>query len=179
MAAAVGERGRVWAVEPLPANVERLEALKAANHLGQLEIYPLALSAAAATARLRLSRLPGGSGSGSFVAPWAREEFVEVATVPLDQLTLEAPEHLPLRLIKLDVEGFEAEVLAGATATLARWRPHVVCEFHDVLLRSAGSSSEMLLAAFARLGYAPAPPFGPRRGSLEGKVVDLLLVPGA
>jgi FkbM family methyltransferase len=179
LAAAVGGHGRVWAVEPLPANVERLRALKDANHLAQLDILPMALASSAGTAKLRLSSRPGGSGSGSFVAPWAREDFVEVETVPLDHLTADRPAVPHLRLVKLDVEGYETHVLAGAAETLRRWQPRVVCEFHDQLLRAAGSSSADLLAAFAGHGYAPAPPFDRPRGSLEGKVVDLLLVPHA
>lgn len=175
MCAAVGASGSVWAVEPLPANVERLHVLKDDNKLDQLKVFPVALSASESTGRLRLSSRPGGSGAASFVAPWGKEEFVEVTTTPLDQLTERSPKTGPLRLIKLDVEGFEVEVLAGAAATLATWRPMIICEFHDPLLRAAGSSAEQLLAAFDAHGYSPSAPFGRPKGSLDGKVCDMLL----
>ncbi len=76
MAAAVGPSGTVWAVEPFPRNVARLRALKEANHLEQLRIFPLALSSGTGTAELRLAAAPGGSAFPSFVAPWAGEERV-------------------------------------------------------------------------------------------------------
>ncbi|MEA2704641.1 MAG: hypothetical protein QOD63_2586 [Actinomycetota bacterium] len=177
MAAAVGAGGAVWAFEPFPRNVERLRALKDVNSLSQLRIFPVALAASAATAELRLSAEPGGSGFPSFVAPWAGGERVEVATCTLDELVEAHAPDCPLRLLKIDVEGAEVELLAGARATLSGPRPTVLCEFHDALLRAAGSSAEGLLAAFADAGYVPCPPFGRPRGSLEGAVVDLLLVP--
>lgn len=175
MASAVGKDGSVWAVEPFPRNVARLEALKASNDLSQLTILPVALSATDSTGRLKVSAERGGSGWGSFVAPWAKDESIEVPTVPLDRLTEEAPRGRVLRLIKVDVEGFEAEVLAGAEQTLAKWRPNVICEFHDPLLRAAGSSSEELFSAFREHGYIAVPPFARPEGSLDGKLVDILM----
>ena len=177
MAAAVGVSGAVWAVEPFPRNVARLVALKEANHLEQLRIFPVALSSGTGTAELRLAAAPGGSAFPSFVAPWAGNERVEVRTRTLDDLVAENAPDLPLRLLKIDVEGAEPDLLAGARDTLARLRPAVLCEFHDSLLRAAGTSAAGLLASFADWGYVPRPPFDLPRGSLDGALFDLLLVP--
>lgn len=179
MAAAVGPAGAVWAVEPLPRNVERLRALKDGNHLDHLHVFPVALSSRAATAELRLPAGTGGSGFASFVAPWAGEGRLEVRTRTLDDLVdAHGPAH-PLRLVKIDVEGAEGELLAGARTTLTAHRPVVVCELHDPLLRAAGTSAAGLLAAFADLGYRPAAraPFRRLPRSLDGVVLDVLLQP--
>ncbi len=177
MCAAVGPEGCVWAVEPLPRNLERLRALKEDNGLGQLHILPLALSSSASTARLRLPAEAGGSAFGSFVATWATSGSIEVETCRLDDLVEARHPGKPLRLLKLDVEGFEEQVLAGATDTLARSRPIVACEFHDQLLREAGTSAEGLLERFQSLGYQPQAPFGRPLGRLDGMVVDMVMVP--
>jgi FkbM family methyltransferase len=177
MCSAVGPEGRVWTIEPLPRNVDRLRRLKEANGLTQMEIFPVALASKDSTERLRLSAAPGGSGWGSFVAPWAGEGYVEVPTQPLDELVAARGPDRPLRLLKIDVEGFEPELLAGARVTLSRTRPVVICEFHDDLLRATGSSSEKLVDAFAELGYFPQSPFGRPSHSLDGKVLDMLLIP--
>jgi FkbM family methyltransferase len=177
MAAAVGAAGAVWAFEPLPGNVERLEALKGDNDLAQLTIVPVALSATAGVARLRLPANQHSSGFGSFVATWEREGELEVPTVPLDAVVDERGPDRPLRLLKIDVEGFEHEVLVGAEATLRRHRPLVLCELHDPLLRAAGGSAERLVARFAAYGYRPAEPFALPRTSLTGFIGDVLLVP--
>lgn len=177
MCAAVGPEGCVWAVEPLPRNVERLRTLKDRNGLRQLHILPLALSSSPSAARLRLPAEQGGSAFGSFVATWPTSGSLEVQTRRLDDLVEQRHPGKPLRLLKIDVEGFETNVLAGATETLARSRPIVVCEFHDQLLREAGSSAEGLLQQFESLGYRPQPPFGRPRGSLDGVVVDMVMAP--
>jgi len=177
MAAAVGPTGCVWAIEPLPSNGTRLQALKDVNGLRQLEVMTVALGSTEATSRLHGSLRPGGSGSGSFVAPWASHESVEVAMVRLDDLVARRAPDAPLRLVKIDVEGSEPDLLAGAGVTLTKHRPLVICEFHDPLLRAAGSSSEDLLASFSQLGYGPQAPFARPRRSLQGRVCDLLLVP--
>jgi FkbM family methyltransferase len=177
MAAAVGPKGCVWAIEPLSRNLQRLYALKEANGLDQLEILPVALSSTTSMGRLRLSYTAGGSGTGSFVAPWAKDEFVDVPTTALDTLVQEKDPGRPLRFIKMDVEGFEGELLTGAKDTLTTKRPFVLCEFHDPLLRAAGTSAAELLDRFAEYGYAPRPPFDGPPNTLDGKICDLLLVP--
>ena len=54
-------------------------------------------------------------------------EVVEV-TVQRARLDDLLPPALPIRLIKIDVEGAELQVLRGSTATLQRWPPYVVFE---------------------------------------------------
>jgi FkbM family methyltransferase len=177
MAAAVGPHGSVWAIEPLSRNLQRLHALKETNGLDQLVVLPVALSSTTSIGRLRLSYSAGGSGTGSFVAPWAKDEFVDVPTIALDTLVQEKDPGRPLRFIKMDVEGFEGELLTGAKETLTTKRPVVLCEFHDLLLRAAGTSASELLDLFSEYGYAPSAPFAGSPKSLDGRICDLVLVP--
>jgi hypothetical protein len=110
------------------------------------------------------------------VATWESAGEIDVATARLDDLVAERRPPGGLRLVKIDAEGFEPQVLAGATETLSTLRPLVLCEFNDVLLRQAGTSSDELLQRFAALGYAPV---GRRPATLAGRNVDLLLAHGA
>lgn len=174
----VGPSGAVWAVEPLPRNVKRLEALGATNGLDQLTVLPMALSSEAGTARLRLP-IRGGGAFGSFVATWETCGEVDVATARLDDLVAERRPPGRLRLVKIDAEGFEPQVLAGATKTLSTLRPLVLCEFNDVLLQQAGTSSAELLQRFAGLGYTPVPTLERPPTRIAGRNVDLLLAHGA
>lgn len=173
----VGPSGAVWAVEPLPRNVERLDALQARNGLDQLTVLPVALSSEAGTARLRLP-IRGGGAFGSFVATWETCGEIDVVTARLDDLVAERRPPGPLSLVKIDAEGFEPQVLAGATETLSTLRPLVLCEFNDILLHQAGTSSTELLQRFAGLGYAPVTPLERRPPKLAGRNVDLLLAHG-
>lgn len=172
----VGRDGLVWAVEPLPRNVERLRALAEANGLHQLEVLPYALGARRGMATIRLGG-EGASGYSSFTASWICNGSLDVPTERLDDLTAAVDHERPLRLVKLDVEGFEREVLAGAEATLRRWRPLVYCEFNDIILTDAGSSSAELLQCFRELGYSVAPAWQRAGQRLAGRNVDLLMAP--
>jgi FkbM family methyltransferase len=174
LCALVGPTGAVWAIEPLPRNVDKLEALKSRNELPQLSVFGVALSSQNGTARLRLPAR-GGGAFGSFVATWDTAGEVDVPTTRLDSLVASRPHPDRLRLLKVDAEGSEPQVLLGATETLSTLKPLVLCEFNDVLLQQAGTSSAALLQAFAGLGYAPISPLERRPQSLAGRTVDLLL----
>jgi len=175
LASAVGELGRVWALEPLPDNVERLRFLRERNELSQLEIFAVAAGAEEGTVSIGMPP-PGRSGWGSITKSWGISHRTEVPVDRLDRL-VEANEEEDRRvsLLKIDVEGYELEVIEGASSVLSRHRPMVYCEFNDVLQADRGRSSVELLASFAELGYQPVRPAA--AGDLSGKVVNLLLRP--
>ena len=173
----VGPRGRVWAIEPLPHNAARLCQLKDRNALDSLTIYEGGLSATAGHAELLLPE-GGDSAFASFAKTQGMTGALDVTTWPLDDLVYATDEGQrttgdgqKVAFIKLDVEGYEPQVLLGAERTLREMKPLVYCEFNDILLRGAGSSSDDLLRRFAALGYTPAQALPP----LDGQVVDVLL----
>ncbi|MDQ2912364.1 MAG: FkbM family methyltransferase [Chloroflexota bacterium] len=168
----VGRRGSVWAIEPVPRNVSRLIDLCGRNDLPQLRVFPVALGDATHSADLRLPA-SGHSGWASFTKTWDTKGSLSVPVVRLDALVDELRPQGRLRFIKIDVEGFEPEVLRGATETLRRYRPLILCEFNDVLLRDAGTSSVQLLELFATLGYRPSRPISPI--TLDGQLLDIVL----
>lgn len=171
---AVGPSGVVYAIEPLPANLARLTELKSDNALPQLVIEPYAVSDRSGTATLRIEALTGTSGHASFTASWIDSHAITVETRPIDDIV---PESTRVSVLKLDVEGAESVALDGATRVMTRDRPVVFCEFNDIVLRDAGSSSDALLAKFADLGYAPAPEYSARALRLVDAITDLLLLP--
>jgi FkbM family methyltransferase len=165
-----GPHGRVWAIEPVPRNVARLQQLKELNRLDHLTVFQGALSAAGGPAELRLPA-GGQSAYASFTKSSDMSGSIEVTTWRLDDLVYEARDDRRVACVKIDVEGYEPQVIAGAERTLREMKPLLYCEFNDILLRDAGSSADQLLQTLAQLGYRPvgSPP------SLTGRVVDLLL----
>jgi FkbM family methyltransferase len=141
-----GPAGRVVAVEPARATLTCLQRSVAENGLGNLVLCGAALSDREGQAELQvgphaeLNRLTSG-GSG----PAGALETVRLLT--LDRL---AQEHglSGLDFVKLDAEGEEARILAGAARLLAESSPLVMFE-----LKHGDQLDLALIAAFADLGY--------------------------
>jgi FkbM family methyltransferase len=105
----------VIAVEPLPRNLQLLRRNLAANGFTSVEVLPLGLSNKVGTRRLF-----GTGGCASFQRGWAGssdKHFHSVQVSTLDSIVMALPDRGPM-LIKMDVEGFELEVLSGAVKTL-------------------------------------------------------------
>jgi FkbM family methyltransferase len=176
LAARVGDSGHVWAIEPVPRNIECLRDLRERNGLKMVRTFGVALGAVDGTVTLRLPP-PGHSGWASVTASWIDADEITVPVRSLDSLVAEHGSEGRLALIKIDVEGYESEVLAGATETLRRFGPLLYVEFNDVILQDAGSSSVELLGRFRDAGYRPVDRAGSTAARLRMRVVDLLLEP--
>lgn len=175
LCAAVGPLGAVWACEPMPDNVHRLELLKSENDLDQLRILACAIGSQPGTISIGLPP-PGHSGWASITKSFGVADHATVEVETLDRLAeASAPTDRPLRLLKIDVEGYEFEVLAGAKAVIEAHHPLIYCEFNDILLRDRGRSSLELLATLAELGYRPSAIHAALVERLPGRVVNLLL----
>lgn len=57
--------------------------------------------------------------------PPPQEEWIDVTVARLDDVL---PEDLPIRFIKIDANGGEADVFRGATRTLRKWHPFIAFE---------------------------------------------------
>ncbi len=174
MCRAVGTTGRVTALEPIPVNVDRLQALKSRNGLTQLDIHPVAAGAAAGRQQIRLAP-DSNSGWASFSASWLDSGSLEVEIQPLDALLPQVAQGRRVAFMKIDVEGYEFEVLEGAQAVLAADRPVLVVELNDPLLQDRGKSSAELLAALEAQGYQPVTAVP--AAALVGSVLDVVLTP--
>ena len=146
----VGPTGRVLAVEPEKRNLERLERNIAINALDNIEIVERAL--ADTTAENTFLRLSEDNGMHSLLAVPDRATGKEqqATTIRLDTLLT----GLPVRLIKLDVEGAEVAALkGGATYVRPHSTPFVVCEMNEEALLNAGTSSPEMRRLMQVRGY--------------------------
>lgn len=151
---AVGPTGRVLAIEAGGDNARVLVASAIENGFEQLEVLPVA---AARELGYALFGPHIGSNAG-FVDTAQATSSVErvlaatasvVPTLPLDLLGLERVD-----VIKIDVEGAEAAVIAGAIDTLGRCRPWVVVEFSaEMTARIGGVEPADHLQAIIDAGY--------------------------
>lgn len=147
---------RVIACEPNPALRERLRANVELNGLSSVAVRPYAVTAEPGPVILHVPIDPVHTGGASLLGGIHEHlrdaQAVEVEGVPLDVLVRrEGVERV--KLVKIDVEGAEAAVLAGARQVLARDRPILAFEFTREWWSAAGASLASVLADLDGLGY--------------------------
>lgn len=128
----VGATGRVLALEPLPKALSLLRE--------NVAPYPWVDVVAAAAGHERGSAAFSSMPSGDLSGLGVRQGADRVLTVPVTTIDDITKDLERLDLLKIDVEGQEAAVLAGARRSLRRFRPLVYLEAHD-----GGRSTEPIL----------------------------------
>ncbi len=170
--ACLGPTGRVLAFEPSGHVFQRLARMIAGNQLTQVQAFQMALSDSEGTLRLSIPPARIGNHSPTFadVAGW---EKLEVPIGRLDDYVSRLQTGT-VDLLKIDVEGHEPRVLAGAEVSLRSGRVrHVLCEFNDHWLRQCGATPTELWQQLTEMGFvdphsrARCPEFAP--GCVESR----------
>ncbi len=144
----VGPSGRVVAIEPFPESYAALERNVARNGLRQVTAVRFAASDRSCTTTLGRQ---AGSDSGSVtIGHRGVEGLTDVETRRLDDALRDVG---PVRLLKVDVEGHEAQVLAGADQLLRR-TDGVLIELNERALAANGSSGSAIREVLRDAGFA-------------------------
>jgi FkbM family methyltransferase len=157
LASLVGPEGRVMAFEPTDFAFRKLRR--------NLDLNPL-LASRVEPHRCFLTNHDGVGVPSAIYSSWpltvedglhpkhlGREMQTESAQArSLDSVLSERPDHR-VQLVKLDVDGYECDVLRGATSMLSNSRPTFVMELAPYSLEERGSSLEELLSYFIPHGY--------------------------
>lgn len=144
-AAIVGERGHVYAFEPMAANIEVMRRnLELNGVIDRVMIISCAVAAERGTATF----FTAGTSSANSMLRGAIEplaaghlQTLQVPTCTLDDELITRDIHPDV--VKIDVEGAEFAVLRGAEA-IVRSRAQIFCELHPYAWSEAGHSGEEL-----------------------------------
>ena len=141
-----GPSGRVIALEPHETHHTELVRRLATKGLApRVDVRRAVADFKSGTARLLVNRdHPGDHRLGETGEPVRAEALDDVV-----------PSGRKVSLVKIDVQGAELRVLAGASALLARDRPALFIEVDPAALARYGSSVASLLGLLARWGYQP------------------------
>jgi len=161
LAASLGKR--VIAVEPLPSNLRCLYQNIKSNGFSGVEVFPMGLSSSPGLMTLR-----GIGAQASFLPNWAVDDYgfnqrikTVCPTTTLDAI-LGNRFSGQLLFLKVDVEGFEYEVLKSAAATLSMspaplWMVECILEkFHA----GGNRNFEKTFDLFFDRGYSARTPEG-------------------
>jgi len=149
---------QVVSYEPVAQNRARLLENLSLNGIRNVTVRDVALSSGAGTATMRFDPLmPGGSKvvvEGDGVAGGQELAKGQVRVTTLDQDIEERKLPVPT-FIKIDVEGFELDVLRGAARTLARERPSLFVEIHGETLAAKRTNAAAVVQFLHEAGYSP------------------------
>jgi FkbM family methyltransferase len=161
LAKAAGGKGKVFAFEALPSNIEQLRRNVALNGMdAQVTVIASAVTQAPGPVRFLVH---ASRGMGKVAGSAGREDKVESeVTVPgisLDEFVYGQGNPLP-QVVKMDIEGGEVLALPGMHRVLAEARPLMLMELHGP--ESSRVAWETLTAAgyemcWMRPGYPVVP----------------------
>lgn len=121
----VSKNGKVHAFEPNPELQKILEETLNRNQVSNVCLHPIALGSQQGSLELRIPRFNAGAASLIRHRDLSDCDVVKVPVRPLSKIVVEEGIK-SIRLIKIDVEGFEAEVLQGGLEILESIRPEAI-----------------------------------------------------
>jgi FkbM family methyltransferase len=150
--AKINRDGRNIGFEPVPYLYEKAKANIGLNKFENIELISKGLSSSNET--LSFSKAEENNSGGIFLTRdngSSADRLVEVVT--LDDFVAENQVD-DILLIKIDVEGFEMEVLKGASQVLDRWKPILFVEVDDEFLERQQSSAQAVFDFLVSRGYS-------------------------
>jgi FkbM family methyltransferase len=138
----VGVEGSVYAIEPNPKNFAILNENIRINKLENVCPFQVALGGSVSTAYL-YKRNKNDSGMDSLIGNKNTNRALRVAVTTIDTLIEERQMPNP-SLVKIDVEGYELEVLKGARKLLESQHAPILCiEYVKAMAREKGSAEDI------------------------------------
>ena len=146
--ASLSKTGTVIGFEPVPYIFEKCKSNIALNNFDNIILENLALSDSAE--ELIFNDPQNNNSGGVFLSRGSGTNKVNAIT--LDNY-IDSKMITKVDLIKIDVEGFEMQVIKGAINTLKKLRPLLIIELIDTNLSKQNTSSTEIIALLKTLGY--------------------------
>ena len=136
----IGNNGMVWSVEPSPQNFETLSKNVILNQRKNIKCYNIAI----------------GSGNGkidfliSKKSNWSKiknesdhiengDKIIQVDIMTLDSFS-EKNEIKKVDLLRMDVEGYERNIIEGSMNFLEKFKPILMIEVHKMIIGNNGTN---------------------------------------
>ncbi len=147
MAKLAGPKGKVYAFEPEPKNLELLRENVSRNGLNNVVVLRKGLSD-----KPGVSKVAPGGAHAAFGGSEEDSGSAEAELVRLDDIPEVAAERVAL--VKMDIIGYEAKALGGMRGTLLRNKNAVILSaFCPEFLKRAGDNGEKYLRGLSELGF--------------------------
>ncbi len=161
----VGPRGRVFTFEPNPVNAQTIAINLRINKRDNVRVFPVAIGKAPATMSFVVDPRRPASGSldqsiqSSIVSNKRSFQFgkpiqFEVSVKVIDMLLKKHAGTFPVPdFVKIDVEGFEMDVLRGMADTIGRRHPLLFIEIHGTTMERKVENVKNVASFLVDNGY--------------------------
>lgn len=152
MSKATGENGKVYAFEPLKHLQEKFIKNIHLNKADNVKLFPFALSNIESEADFSIDKGNWNQGTFSIADNNGGTEiqhvFIKIADEIPDIKALTKAD-----LIKIDVEGFEYQVLLGLKQTIEKHKPRIIFEYDSNYWLKHGQNIEDCFSFLSNLNY--------------------------
>jgi FkbM family methyltransferase len=170
LAELVGPQGHVYSFEPDPRARNFLARSVNGSDIDWIDVSPLALATGSGSVKFFLAKGLGSSSAVKAVQQIDAEETA-IQTVSLDELVDQGSVAGPIRLVKIDVEGYELDAIRGMAKVLKDHRPVMVVEVNKEMLHARGESPASLFALLTSLDYRVEALEKPARGRFKESIM--------
>jgi FkbM family methyltransferase len=150
----VGQKGSVYAFEPTPATFKRLCDNISLNELQNVKPYQMGLGSDDGELEYFISNI--NPVNNSFVKSELNSHpgsnVIKVKIARLDTIFPDGIDNLSV--IKLDVEGYENEVILGAKNLIQKSRPAIIFEFYYPIVVKRYKNHNQIFDSLKALGYS-------------------------
>ena len=145
---------QVLAIEPQPTQAEAIRRSAMRNRLTNIEVVEALAGESEGEATLFVPESGSGSASQSerYAARGSRVTMLRRPRLRIDDL-LANRRTQRLDLLKVDVEGYETDVILGARQAITRFRPLISFEVNLLALSCRGDAPEGAASVLREMGY--------------------------
>ena len=171
----VGDKGNVYSFEPQRIIFYQLCGNVFMNGIDNVHCYNLAIGNSDTDIQVQK---PNYFQNGNVNFGDVKVGKVEGESVSVQQRRLDYFYFNDVVFIKIDVQGYELNVIKGAENTIRKHRPYLFVEFEDDLLQEAGTSEKELQEKIESLGYVVKRfQEGMPYQTTSGKCLDCVCIP--
>jgi FkbM family methyltransferase len=154
-----GSQGVIYAFEPDNVTLQKLNHHIQMNHATNIKVLNYALGDTPGQFTLGRNEFNSGgnsitTGIGVTITVRTADEFIRENNIS------------KIDFIKIDVEGYESQVLKGAGQLIQHFKPIIFAEVVDEFLQNQGTSARQMLTQLTEFGYSLTDAY-------TGKTIDI------
>ena len=157
----VGSKGKVFAFEPELSNHQKTLENITLNHLNNIKLFNLAVGSETKQTQIFVNQDNDGGhalwdvGKHPFNKKSLNNQTMQNTQLStLDNILSQAGNITNLKIIKIDTEGGELDVVKGAVNTIRKYDvPYIICEINRFGLQQMGTNETELREFMNSLGY--------------------------